>query len=402
MDVQQKERFRDLFYKYNNDFRKMTSEEFFEFDHLIKSKQANGVLKDLIDEFIAKEHNDISIDFHTPLLNKEEVYYRIAERINIDKPKRSIFNINHPIYKVAAILIFVLGFGAYFLIKQQNLGNKNVVAKNITQDVNPGGNHAILKIEGRKDIALDASIKGILSEIDQFSVSQNKKGEVIFSANVTSTIVKTYVSELITPRGGQYQLILSDGTHVWLNAASSITFPSQFSGNERRVSVKGEAYFEVAKNPDKPFYVSTSRSEIKVLGTHFNVMDYMNEYKSKTTLLEGSVKISNGSESKILKPNEQAIIDNNKNLHKIYLNNASKEVAWKDGYFEFKDDSLASVMRQLERWYDVDVLLDHNIKDGEYYNGKIPRNINLKEVMNILNYSGLNIKIEDKKVFVKH
>lgn len=402
MDVQEIERFKALFYKYNYDYDKMTSKELLELDHFINSKQSTEVLKNLIDEFIAKEHDNVSIDISLPVMNKEGVYSKIIERINYEKPKRSLLNINHPVYKVAALLIFTLGCSTYFLLKKQaSVNENNVIAKNISKDVNPGGNHAILQIEGKNDLVLDGSSKGILSEMDQFSVAQNKDGEIVFKVNDPSATAKTYESKLITPRGGQYQLILSDGTHVWLNASSSITFPSQFVGNERRVTIKGEAYFEVAKNPDKPFYVSTSRSEIKVLGTHFSVMDYENEYKSKTTLLEGSVKISNGSESKILKPNEQAIIDNNKNLRKIYLDNASKEVAYKDGYFEFKNDSLATVMRQLERWYDVDVLLDRKIKDGEYYTGKIPRNINLKEVMNILNYSGLHIKIENKKMFVK-
>lgn len=402
MDAQHVEKFRKLFYKYNDDYSKMTSQEFFEFNHFIKSEQSNEVLKDLIDEFITKEHDSISVNNSTTMLNKEEIYSRIAERINFDKPKRSIFSINHPIYKVAAMLIFVLGFGTYFFIKkQQSVDKSSIVSKNANQDINPGGNHAILKIEGRADMVLDESIKGVLSEMEQFSVAQNKNGEVIFKANDPSATAKIYNSKLITPRGGQYQIVLSDGTHVWLNASSSITFPSQFIGNERRVSVKGEAYFEVAKNPDKPFYVTTTRSEIRVLGTHFSVMDYENEYKSKTTLLEGSVKITSGSESKILKPNDQAVIDNNKKLTKIHLDDASKEVAWKDGYFEFKNDSLATVMRQLERWYDVDVLIDHKIKDGENYTGKIPRNMNLIEFMNILNYSGLHIKIQDKKMFVE-
>lgn len=402
MNTQEIERFRELFYKYCQDYSKMTAQEFSEFNDFVKSKQSNEILKSLVDEFIAKEHENVSLDISLPELNKDEVYLKILDQINVQKPKPSIFNIHHFIYKAAAILIFTLGFGTYFLIKNKKPVNKtNVVAKNINQDIKPGKNQAILQIEGKEDLILDEFGKGVLSEVDGLKVTQNKNGEVIFKANDVTSTAKTYLSKLITPRGGQYQIILPDGTHVWLNASSSITFPSQFSGNERRVSVKGEAYFEVAKNPDKPFYVSTSRSEIRVLGTHFSVMDYENEYKSKTTLLEGSVKISSGKESKILKPNEQAIIDNNKNLNKIYLDNALKEVAWKDGYFEFKNDSLASVMRQLERWYDVDVLLDPKIKDGEDYTGKIPRNINLREVMSILNYSGLQIKIEDKKMFVK-
>ncbi len=171
---------------------------------------------------------------------------------------------------------------------------------------------------------------------------------------------------LSTTKGGQYQMTLSDGTRVWLNAVSSIRFPVTFTGSQRPVEITGEAYFEVARNPKRPFVVSINGMEIKVLGTHFNVNGYPDEDGIKTTLLEGSVKISKGTSSQVLTPGQQANVGNNGKLNVTDNADMEKAVSWKDGYFHFNKSRLETVMRELSRWYDIDIIYENPTNINPY------------------------------------
>ncbi|HQW44934.1 MAG TPA: FecR domain-containing protein, partial [Chitinophagaceae bacterium] len=207
-----------------------------------------------------------------------------------------------------------------------------------------------------------------------------------------------------TPRGGQYQVTLSDGTQVWLNAASSIRFPVVFTGTERKVEITGEAYFEVAKNKAMPFKVTAGSSEVEVLGTHFNINSYTDEPYIKTTLLEGSVKVTvpasaAGQSSKILQYGQQTAV--NKEGKISVLNNADLEeaVAWKNGRFQFKSADLKTILRQISRWYDADVEYRGNV--NIHFTGQLPRNDNVNKVFEKLALTGeVNFKVEGKKIIV--
>ena len=206
-----------------------------------------------------------------------------------------------------------------------------------------------------------------------------------------------------TPRGGQYQLVLADGSKVWLNAASTLRFPATFSGTERKVELTGEGYFEVAKNATMPFKVGLENGvEVEVLGTHFNVMSYSDEEQVKTTLVEGKVKVLNGENNVMLRPNQQAkFTKSNKSLVVDKDADVNKAIAWKNGLFDFDNDAITDIMRQLARWYDVEIQYSGNIV-AQFYTGSIRRQVNISQVLFMLEQAGgVQFKIEGKKIIVK-
>jgi ferric-dicitrate binding protein FerR (iron transport regulator) len=203
-----------------------------------------------------------------------------------------------------------------------------------------------------------------------------------------------------TPRGGQYQLILPDGSKVWLNSASSLKFPTAFYGKERQVELTGEGYFEVAKNANTPFSVTVNQMKIDVLGTHFNIMAYNDEKTMNTTLLEGAVTVSDGEMEKKLIPGQQAIVNEATRQMSVGQADILKAIAWKNGLFEFDNTDLSTIMRQLARWYDIEIVYEVT-PEKTALGGSISRNLSLKEVLNMLEANGINhFNIEGKKIFV--
>lgn len=261
-------------------------------------------------------------------------------------------------------------------------------------DVQPGSNKAVLQLAngqtvtlGKADTTLDA---------DGAKIKQ-QQGALLYNGKEGVADVVQY-NTLTTPRGGQFQLVLADGTAVWLNASSSIRFPTRFAGNERIVELTGEGYFEVAKDKHKPFRVKVNGVEIAVLGTHFNVMAYQGI--TKTTLAEGSVKIQLAdNRSWLLKPGQQGTVKENKEVS-IATTDVEKALAWKNGLFYFKDDEIKDIVEQLARWYDVDIELKGTIP-GKQISGNIRRQATLSQVLEMLNYvSGAKYTLGQKKVTV--
>ena len=210
---------------------------------------------------------------------------------------------------------------------------------------------------------------------------------------------KVSYNTITIPNGGQYQLILADGTKVWLNAASSLKFPTAFPGKQRTVELTGEAYFEVAKNKNQPFNVKTPTQTVQVLGTHFNINAYSNEPFVKTTLLEGSVNVSSAGGSLLLKPGQQALL-NNSGLATLKDDvDTDEAIAWRNGLFQFNDVDIKTIMRQVARWYDVDVEFKGQVPAYTFH-GKISRNLNASTVLKIFELSGINFTIEGRKIIV--
>jgi ferric-dicitrate binding protein FerR (iron transport regulator) len=213
-------------------------------------------------------------------------------------------------------------------------------------------------------------------------------------------------NQISTPRGGQYEVLLPDGSRVWLNAASSLRFPTSFSGESRNVSLKGEAYFEVAKNPAMPFKVSVDREEgepmeVEVLGTHFNIMGYNDEISINTTLIEGAVKVRQGKTTTLLSPFQQAQTNKEGISHVVSDSDVEKAIAWKNGFFDFEDDDISVIMRQLSRWYDVDVHFEGPVSK-DHYVGAIRRQSNISKVLDMLQaIGGVRFAVEGKNVTVK-
>lgn len=307
-------------------------------------------------------------------------------------------------YRMAASIAVIVAVGLfawfqYNTVHQRNENRLVQVKEFEKNDVLPGTNKAILTFDDGSKVILDTSKNGNIAKQGATNILKPEKGQLVYQATETPNARPMY-NTITTPKGGQYQIVLSDGTKVWMNAASSLRFPMVFVGKERKVEMTGEIYFEVAKNAKMPFKVSTNGQEVEVLGTHFNVMAYENEKSIKTTLVEGSVKVSKDNHSTILQPGQQSKVGFSNGIFRT-INDVSleDELAWKEGYFQFNNTSLDMIMRQIERWYDVDVQYIGKVPD-EHFTGKLPRNTNLSNVLKILSMSEIQFKIEGKKIII--
>lgn len=309
----------------------------------------------------------------------------------------------------AATVLLLLSIGAYMMLSSKSakkeIAKNNTPSASYTGDIKPGSNKAVLVLADGSTIILDSAANGTLSEQGNIKVQKLDNGLLAYSVNGKMITEKdeAFFNTISTPRGGQYQVTLSDGTKVWLNAASSIRFPVIFTGLERKVEITGEAYFEVAKNKARPFKVKTNTSEIEVLGTHFNVNSYDDEAFANTTLLEGSVKISvpgeNSQGAKFLKPGQQAGISKAGRINVISGVDTEEAIAWKNGLFIFNSTDVKAVMRQISRWYDVEVEYRGNI--NLHFTGQLTRNADVAEVFEKIALTDeVHFKIDGKKIIV--
>jgi transmembrane sensor len=322
------------------------------------------------------------------------------DRRQVKNWKENLFSISFKKYSIAAILLITIGLGLLFVLTQNLTSGNESIAVSKDEKIQPGGSKAVLKLSDGSVIVLDNAKNGLLREQQNTLIKKTAQGQLVFQMKESIADQNpSSLNTIETPKGGQYQVILSDNTIAWLNAASSIEFPSTFSGKSRKVKIKGEVYFEVAKNADMPFIVETRNVQIEVLGTHFNVMDYEDEEVSRTTLLEGSVRIVNQEKTEILKPGQQALYGETMGLKLQTVADPMKEIAWKSGFFVFKDTSIDVVMREVSRWYDVKVIFSGAVPNNEF-TGKISRNVDLNEFLKILSYAGFNFKIEGKNLIV--
>lgn len=315
---------------------------------------------------------------------------------------------------VAASVIALLGLGVYFLM----IGQKNapsVAVANKSEQILPGKDGAILTLADGSVLVLDSLGNGVIATQNGAKVLLNN-GQIVYSATAAAAAGSTAYNTITTPKGRQFTLVLPDGTKVWLNAASSLRYPTVFAGKERRVEVVGEAYFEVEKNPAMPFLVNVNKKAfIEVLGTHFNVNAYDNEQGINTTLLEGKVKVvltadpenvaSSDKPSVVLKPGQQATIGISasaktpQEITVVDRADIDKVIAWKNGLFDFENTSLVEVMRQVERWYDIEVVYEKGIPDIRF-GGKISRNLSLAGLLRSLEESEVNFRLEGNRKLI--
>ena len=312
-------------------------------------------------------------------------------------------------YAVALILLFTAG--AYFLHWQSTKKQHIDLSSNHKTpiDFEAGKEGAILTLEDGSQIILDSLHNGLVTDQNGVEVVI-KDGEVSYNPKNKHGGKISY-NTMSTPRGRRFQVVLPDGTKVWLNAASSLRYPTVFQGTTRNVEINGEAYFEVVKNPQMPFIVKiNSETEIKVLGTHFNVNSYDDEASINTTLLEGAVEIKNGKNKAFLKPGQQAQVilqaaqksAKNKKIKNINVVNnidLDKVMSWKNGIFNFQDTDLEQVMRQLARWYDLEVVYENGIPEMKFY-GKMGRNVSLSRLLIFLQESDLHFRLENGRKLI--
>jgi hypothetical protein len=299
----------------------------------------------------------------------------------------------------AAILILMLAGGIYwFTGKSPNNHLVSTQKPAVKNDMAPGKEGAILTLGNGQQIILDSIQNGSIA-VQGNSLVMKEPGQLSIRKTNNSAEEEVVYNTMSTPNARQYKLVLADGSAIWLNAASSIRFPATFKGNERRVTLTGEAYFEIAHNKKQPFIVEVNGMEVKVLGTHFNINSYNDEASTRTTLLEGSIQINRNTTSTLLQPGQQARMSKAGKIEIINDADVEEAIAWKEGKFQFNRAEIHTVMRQIARWYDVEV--EYRGPVTSHFGGTISRDVNLLQVLNMLHLTGeVKFNIQDKKIVV--
>ena len=321
----------------------------------------------------------------------------------------------------AAAILLIVGSGTWYFFFRSSLQKETAIVKNdqVTDHkpspIVPGGNKAVLKLGDGTEIDLNKVNNGAISLQGNTSIQKMGGNHLVYQPSQTDPAQAPLYNTVTTPRGGQYQLTLPDQTKIWLNAESSIRFPVAFTGQERKVVITGEVYFEVTENQSMPFKAviasdlnhndgGRGRGEVEVVGTHFNIMAYNNEPSIQTTLLKGSVKVAKGSVTKLLKPGQQAAISNTAtgtdNIKVVSTPNADELVAWKDGTFTIGE--VGSIMNQVARWYDVEVTYAGKVPDVPL-EGKLRRDLSIEDLLAVLNTNGIHAELieNERKILVK-
>jgi len=342
----------------------------------ILAKQQQGTLtpeeQAILDSWylsLSKNEGDLP---QLDLVKKEAaVYNRVSQTINGRKTIRL-----WPRIAAAASIIFAISVGGYFMLYKKMPIQRAVQ----NQDIAPGSNKAILTLASGQKIILNGAKNGQIARQGQTIIQKTADGQVIYEADANESSAIT-LNTMTTPRGGQYWVTLPDGSKVLLNASSSLTYPVAFNGKERKVTLTGEAYFEIVHNRKIPFRVVTKGEIVEDIGTHFNINAYEDESLVRTTLLEGGINISSSSQTKILKPGQQAVLKGDQ----LKISDADTEdaIAWKNGRFIFDSENIQGIMRKLSRWYDVDINYQGEVP-VQTFSGDISRFENISQVLELL------------------
>ncbi|WP_295122569.1 FecR family protein [uncultured Chitinophaga sp.] len=348
------------------------------------------------------DDQEIKDQTQAELDDKAAVWHNLNE-LTQRQPKRG------GIYRVlpyAAAAAVIIGAIIVFATKQNPSVKENNQIVRIN-DVAPGTNRATLKLADGSVVDLEQQANGKIATQGDAQIRKSGSGKLIYAsdAELASKTGSPVFNTLTTPKGGQYELTLPDGTKAWLNAASSISFPTNLgSSATRELSITGEVYFEVARDQSRPFRVSSATQTVEVLGTHFSINSYADEPQVKTSLLEGSVRITPHTLASgiVLKPGQQALLNQNKKIEIVPVDES--EIAWKNGLIRVRNADLKTVMRQLARWYDLEVVYQGQISN-ESINAAVPRNSRLATVLELLSGIGVEFKIEQtatgKKIIVQ-
>lgn len=380
-----------------------SNEEVDEIIALLAMNDDKSVFDDLILAQLTRRVNPVDLSEDVRLALNE----RFKNIVNADynqpvypviRKKSSLFTM----LRISAVAAAIMVVFAIALLSNKTSGINQKLIHQATKDAAPGKDAAVLTLANGRKIILNESANGELAKQAGIRITKAADGKLIYHidhANTTSAKASELYNTISTPRGGQYQVNLPDGSQVWLNSASSIKFPMLFTALGRRgVRLTGEAYFEVAKDKKRPFVVTTDRQSIEVLGTHFDVSSYGDDAFTRTTLLEGAVKITAGVHTSVLKPGQQADVSAS-----ISVSNVDTEIAiaWKNGYFHFDDEKLESVMKKISRWYDLDIeYQDASIKN-ELFAAYSTRFANVSQLLKRMNQVGdMSFELDGRKILI--
>jgi ferric-dicitrate binding protein FerR (iron transport regulator) len=350
---------------------------------------------DTLEDVTSENREDLKARMYSAILEKEEISVQTTRSYKW-----------RYLSAVAALVLLFLSFGGYFYLRNAEPVHQEQSVKSKAIDIAPGESKAVLTLADGSEIVLNSAKNGVLATQGNISVSKNKEGQVVYQNVGNASQKEGKYNTISTPRGGQYQVDLPDGTRVWLNAASTLKFPLAFNHNERRVELQGEAYFEVnpkhfsgSKSRKIPFIVKSGKQEVEVLGTHFNVNAYPDENDIKTTLLEGSVRVMHlaSHTSKLLKPGQQSSVDGTITVSDV---DALQAIEWQKGYFSFENESVESIMRKISRWYNVEIEYQENIRHRKFA-GRISKFENVSQILKIMEKTKvIHFKIEEGRITV--
>ncbi|MGJ1228091.1 FecR family protein [Sphingobacterium siyangense] len=370
-----------LFERYlNNHASREETAELFQYFQDTNNKEA---LEQMIENQLESRDKEELID--------KMILDRVFGKIDLDTEPQNITSPTwYKITGVAAAIILIISISYLFL-------NRSTYNDHTATIIEPGRDKATLVLSSGKTIVLEDVANGKLTEELGTTIEKTEKGGINYKIE-GNTDVRIAMNLLNVPKGGQFQITLSDGTKVWLNSNSSLKYPSAFSASERRVELKGEAYFEVSKNKQKPFIVETSLQKVEVLGTKFNINAYDDESSTQTSLAEGSVRVSCKNNTTLLKPGQQSTLtDQNIAVRSI---NLDQVLDWKNGDFNFSNNNLKEIMRKISRWYNIEVIFEGPISQ-ETYVAQISRKKRLNDVLRALQLSGsIKYSIRNNKLYI--
>lgn len=365
---------------------------------LLAKKLLDGTITDTerteLEEWYASfEDSEIEISsYSTEKDLKQKIYGQISKGMAGIKPYR----LWRRIARIAAVLV-ILSSTAYLVLKNDFKSHQSTAK--IKPDVMPGSNKAYLTLSDGTKINLTESNAKQLSNIAGLEIIRKANGQLLYKLAQSNNVGSKDIHTISTPTGGQYQIQLTDGTNVWLNASSSISFPVSFSSNERKVNLTGEGYFEVAHEKKRPFKVQSENQIIEVLGTHFNVSAYPDETMIRTTLLQGKVIVSTPTNDLTLSVGQQSLVSKQSMISSKKVD-VEEAIDWKNGEFIYNNEALESIMRKLSRWYNVEIIYQGGNKNLEFW-GSVSRYDNLSKVLDKLELAGgVHFKIEGNQVYV--
>jgi hypothetical protein len=367
--------------------------------------KSTGKEEALLDEYYKRLEamSDVDLSSRQEQALKSSILEKIESRISTPEEfSRQTLKRDYRIWYAAASILIMIAVGSFFIRRDKKTEMVRQVPSATKQEIRPGSNKAVLTLSSGEQIVLTDPHTGVLAKEGTAQIIKKENGELVYNLGdkAAGQNAKPVYNTITVPRGGQYQFVLSDGSKVLLNAASSLTYPAEFNGKYRNVELKGEGYFEVAKNASKPFIVKANDVEVRVLGTHFNISAYGDDANITTTLIEGAVSMNKGKQTKLLSPGQQGISAYTTSGISVQPANIEQTMGWVKGNFVFKDLNIKEVMKIASRWYDIEVEYRGNVQSKKF-GGTTSRFSNITELLDYMKITGgVNYKIEGRRVIL--